>query len=209
MTQTVFAKRAATLTEKTVLGVIAGAAGAIAVVDIVASGIRSGYLLTSPSIVVPSMPLAAVDAPAALSASPAVTAAEYDTVTITAEGLSFSPRLLLSMADNLAVLGPVALCVVVAWLCVRLFVGRPFGTAATWGIGAAAIAVMAGGLFSQAVRANAFSEIVYELGLESAGVPLFEMTVDLAPLGWGFALVVVAGAFEIGQRLQRDTEGLV
>jgi hypothetical protein len=68
---------------------------------------------------------------------------------------------------------------------------------------------MAGGLLGQAVRANAFSEIVSELDLESAGLPGFEMTVDLAPLGWGFALAVVAGAFEIGQRLQRDTEGLV
>ena len=33
--------------------------------------------------------------------------------------------------------------------------------------------------------------------------------VDLAPLAWGFALAVVAAAFEIGQRLQRETEGLV
>lgn len=209
MTQTGLARRAATLTEKTALGVIAGAAGAIAVVDIVGIGIRSGYLLGTPAITVPGLPLDAVDAPAAMSASDAVTAAEYDTVTITAEGLTLSPRLLLSVADALAVLGPVALCVVVAWLCVRLFAGRPFGTSATWGIGGAAIAVMTGGLLSQAVHANAVSEIVLELGLESAGLPTFEMTVDLAPLGWGFALAVIAGAFEIGQRLQRDTEGLV
>ena len=68
---------------------------------------------------------------------------------------------------------------------------------------------MLGGLLSQAVRANAFREVSQELGLVSAGVPTFEMSIDLAPLGWGLALAVVAGAFEIGQRLQRDTEGLV
>jgi hypothetical protein len=202
-------KRAATLTEKTLLGVIAGAAGAIALVDLVGVAIRSGQQLSSPTITVSEMPLDAVDAPDMAAASSAITAAHYDTVTLTAEGLSLSPRLLLSIADGLAVLGPIVLCVMVAWLCLRLFVGRPFGAAATWGIGSAAIAVMAGGLLGQAVRANAFSEIVSELDLESAGLPGFEMTVDLAPLGWGFALAVVAGAFEIGQRLQRDTEGLV
>lgn len=209
MTEAKIATRAATLVEKTVLGIVAGAAAAIAVVDLIGIGIRSAFLLTSAAITIPSMPLRSVDAPAALAASPAISEAHYDTVTITAEGLSLSPRLLLTIADGLSILGPIALCVAVAWLCVRLFVGRPFGTAATWGIGAAAIAVMAGGLLSQAVRASAFSEVSQELGLASAGVPMFEMSIDLAPLGWGFALAVVAGAFEIGQRLQRDTEGLV
>lgn len=209
MTEAPIATRAASLVEKTVLGFIAGAAAAIAVVDLVGSGIRSAVLLTSTETTIPSMPLRSVEAPAVSEASSAVTAANYDTVTITTEGLSLSPRLLLAVADALAVLGPIALCIAVAWLCVRLFIGRPFGTAATWGIGVAAITVMAGGLMSQAVRANAFSEITQELGLASAGVPTFEMSIDLAPLGWGFALAVVAGAFEIGQRLQRDTEGLV
>jgi hypothetical protein len=209
MTEAPTATRAASLVEKTVLGVIAGAAGAIAVVDLVGSGIRSAVLLTSTAITIPSMPLRSVDAPAVLAASSNISEAQYDSVTLTTVGLSLSPRLLLAIADGLAVLGPVVLCIAVAWLCVRLFIGRPFGTAATWGIGVAALAVMAGGLLSQAVRANAFSEIAYELDLASAGVPTFEMSIDLAPLGWAFALAVVAGAFEIGQRLQRDTEGLV
>lgn len=208
MTKAPTANRAATLVEKIVLGFIAGAAAAIAVVDLIGAGIRSAVLMASEAITIPSMPLRSVDAKAVL-AVPAVSDAHYDTVTITAEGLSLSPRLLLAIADGLAILGPVALCIAVAWLCLRLFIGRPFGTAATWGIGAAAIAVMLGGLLSQAVRANAFSEVSQELGLVSAGVPTFEMSIDLAPLGWGLALAVVAGAFEIGQRLQRDTEGLV
>lgn len=209
MTEAPTATRAASMVEKTVLGVIAGAAGAIAVVDLVGVGIRSAVLVTSAAITIPSMPLRSVDAPAVLAASSNISEAQYDTVTLTTVGLSLSPRLLLAIADGLAVLGPIALCIAVAWLCVRLFIGRPFGTAATWGIGIAALAVMAGGLLSQAVRANAFSEIASELDLASAGVPTFEMSIDLAPLGWAFALAVVAGAFEIGQRLQRDTEGLV
>ncbi len=35
------------------------------------------------------------------------------------------------------------------------------------------------------------------------------MEFDLAPVGWAFALALVAGVFTIGRRLQRDTEGLV
>jgi hypothetical protein len=209
MTAAPTTNRAATLVEKTVLGFIAGAAAAIAVVDLIGVGIRSAVLLGSEAITIPAMPLRSVEAPAVLAASSAVSEAQYDTVTITAESLSLSPRLLLAIADALAIVGPIAVCAAVAWLCVRLFIGRPFGTAATWGIGAAAIAVMLGGLLSQAVRANGFSEVSQELGLASAGIPTFEMSIDLAPLGWGFALAVVAGAFEIGQRLQRETEGLV
>ncbi|MGO4488675.1 hypothetical protein [Microbacterium sp. 2RAF4] len=209
MTDAPTATRAASLVEKTVLGVIAGAAGAIAVVDLIGAGVRTAVLMTSPSVTVPSMPLSTVEAPAVLAASSNISEAQYDTVTLTATGLSLSPRLLLAIADALAILGPFVLCVAVAWLCIRLLIGRPFGSAATWGIAVAALAVMAGGLMSQAVRANAFSEIALELDLVSAGVPAFEMSIDLAPFGWGFALVVVAGAFEIGQRLQRDTEGLV
>jgi hypothetical protein len=37
----------------------------------------------------------------------------------------------------------------------------------------------------------------------------FLLEFDLSAVGWGFALALVAGAFSIGARLQRDTEGLV
>ncbi|WP_338371818.1 hypothetical protein, partial [Enterococcus faecium] len=107
MTDVPTATRAASLVEKTVLGVIAGAAGAIAVVDLIGAGVRTAVLMTGESVTVPSMPLSTAEAPAVLAASSNISDAQYDTVTLTASGLSLSPRLLLAIADALAVLGPI------------------------------------------------------------------------------------------------------
>ncbi len=41
------------------------------------------------------------------------------------------------------------------------------------------------------------------------GVSLWILNLDLAPVGWALGLALVAAAFELGQRLQKDTEGLV
>lgn len=208
MSNAVWPGRAASLAEKTILGVIAGGAGAIALVDIVLLISRTITLMAADDVVVPRMALEQ-DAAESIAAAPGVVDAAFDSVTITAEGLSASPRALLAGADALGSIGVIGLCVVVALICVRLFIGRPFSAAVTWGIGTAAILVMAGGLLSQAVRAGAHTEITSELGLTAVGLPSFEMTIDLAPIGWGLALAVIAGAFEIGQRMQRETEGLV
>ena len=76
-------------------------------------------------------------------------------------------------------------------------------------------------LLEQAAAAIARAEVVDFLGnrdITAGGTPDnpsyegfvgFGLNLDLAPLAWGMALIVVAGAFELGQRLQRDTEGLV
>lgn len=208
MSNAVQSGRAASLTEKTILGFIAGSAAAIALVDLVLLISHTIALMTADEVVVPRMALEQ-DAAERIAEVPGVAAAAFDSVTITAEGLSTSPRALLATADVLGSIGIIGLCVVVAWICVRLFIGRPFSAAVTWGIGTAAILVMAGGLLSQTVRANAHTEITSELGLTAVGLPSFEMTIDLAPIGWGLALAVIAGAFEIGQRMQRETEGLV
>jgi len=208
MTDTQRGARAAHLAEKTILGFIAGGAAAIAVVDLIGSVTRTIRTLTAESVIVAGMALEDASADR-IAEAPSVSAAAFDSVTVTAEGLSMSPRVLLAVADLLGVLGVISLCIVVAWLCVRIFTGRPFTKAATWGIATAALVVMVGGLFSQAVRANAHFEVTDELGLTAAGLPTFEMTIDLAPIGWALALAVIAGAFEIGQRMQRETEGLV
>ncbi|MFP7835004.1 hypothetical protein [Marisediminicola sp. LYQ134] len=115
----------------------------------------------------------------------------------------------LAAAAVLTTLVSVAVCAALAWLCLRVFVGRPFVASATAGIGVVAILIVAGGLGSSFLTSVAHAQIGDYLALTEAGVPLFELSVDLAPLGWGVALAVVAGAFELGQRMQRDTTGLV
>lgn len=208
MTETQRTARAANLMEKTIMGFIAGAAAAIALIDVVGIVARSVSTMTADPVPVSGMALADPSAER-IADAPSVADASVDSVTLSVEGISTSPRVLLVIADALGVIGVISLCIVVAWLCVRVFIGRPFTKAATWGIATASLMVMVGGLLSQAVRANAHFEITSELGLEAVGLAGFEMSIDLAPLGWGFALAVIAGAFEIGQRMQRDTEGLV
>lgn len=200
--------RSLQVAEKAILGFMLVSSAAVALIGIVAVIVRVITTLTAETVTVVGMTLAD---PAAdtIAAAPSVTAASFDSVSVTASGLSTSPRMLLAIADALGTLGMICLCLVVAWLCVCLFAGRPFTKTATWGIGGAAIAVMGGGLGSQAVRANAHFEVAYELHLEAVGLSSFAMSIDLAPLGWGLALAVIASAFEIGQRMQHDTERLV
>lgn len=193
--------------EKMVLGVIAGAAAAIGIVDIVALTMRVIALATDEAIVVNGIPLMDFPAEQISEASAQVTSATFETLTLTATGLSGSIRGLLITADILTALVAIGICAVVAWLCVRVLVGRPFVRSATWGIGIVAILIVTGGLLGPLFESIANAEIV--MTLDISRLPAFLAVLDLSPLGWGMALAVVAGAFEIGQRMQHDTKGLV
>lgn len=202
-------KRGAKFAEKGVLGFIAGAAAAIGIVDIVLLALRVISLATDEAIVVSSIPLMDFSASQIADASTRITSASFETMALTATGLPGSVRGPLIAAAILTALVSIGICAVVAWLCVRILVGRPFVRSATWGIGIVAILVIAGGMLGTLFESIANAEIVEALGLSDAGLPTFLAVLDLSPLGWGMALAVIAGAFEIGQRMQQDTKGLV
>lgn len=196
--------------EKTVLGMITGGALAIAATEAVFLVRRQLVGLASDSpTTVSGMTLQDAPADRVAEASALITSAQYENVAITVESLPAEARGYLMAAAILSSLLVIGICGVVAWLCVRVFVGRPFVRSATWGIGAASILVILAALGTPFLTGLAHAEIVESLNLEAAGLPLFMLELDLAPLGWGLALAVVAGAFELGQRMQRDTEGLV
>lgn len=197
------------LIERSILGVIAGAAAAIGIVDLVFLVQRVIGLASDKSITVTEMPLRDAPTPAFTDAIGSITAASYDTVTMTIDALPASVRGWMIGASVLGTLLAIGICAVLVWLCVRVFVGRPFVSSATWGIGIVALLVIAGGLGASLSTGIAHAEIADVLGLAGTSLPDFTISLDLAPLGWGLALAVVAGAFEIGQRLQRDTDGLV
>lgn len=202
--------RSGRLIEKTVLGFIAGAAAAIGVTEaIFLIRRRIMSLANDPTTTVSGMTVSDIAADGVAEASPLITSAQYDSVTITVDSLPAETRGYLIAAAVLSSLLVIGICAVVAWLCVRVFVGRPFVRSATWGIGAVSILVFLAGFGAPFLTGIAHAEIVEHLNLEAAGLPLFMVDVDMAPLGWSLALAVVAGAFELGQRLQRDTEGLV
>lgn len=192
------AQRAANLAEKAILGFIAGAAAAIGIVQLVFLVVRLADLTAGP------VTLSGVPTAEPLDAGFA--GATFDAVTLTTE-LSAGGRAALMASAALATLLTVGICAVVAWLCLRVFVGRPFVRSATWGIAVVAILVIAAGLGVPALLGVAHAEAAAAVGSDL--LPVFLVEIDPAPLGWAFALAVVGAAFEIGQRLQRDQEGLV
>lgn len=199
------ARRAANLTEKFILGAIAGGAAAIAIVDLVFLVQRIVDLVTpGPTVLTGAVLNRPIDV---ASESSAVTAASADTVTLTVTELPGAAVAALVAAAVVGTLLTVGICAVVAWLCVRVLLAKPFVRSATWGIGIVAILVLLAGLGGPLLTGIAHAEAAQALDITELAP--FMVTVDLAPLGWTFALTVVAAAFEIGQRLQRDQDGLV
>ena len=170
------------------------------------------YLLTSEAIHVTSLFLSDPSEPAWAQTSDRITSAHYESAEITVRGLGATARGWFVAEAAASMLLTIGLCVVVAWLGMRLLYGGPFVRSVTWAVGGAAILVVASGMSASLFGAIARAEVVEFLGLPEGsgeGLAAFVMTLDPAVLGWGLALAVAAGAFQVGERLQRDTHGLV
>lgn len=125
-----------------------------------------------------------------------------------------------------------ALSIVVVLLCLRLVRRRPFARSMTWSLVAFAGILAAFSVAAQAVRRIPFTDTESEawtmrkdfawfikefqhpvdgqwddtMIYEPAGTPL---PLDLTLVGVAVLIALVAAAFAVGHRLQRDTEGLV
>ncbi|WP_243229616.1 hypothetical protein [Microbacterium sp. CIAB417] len=154
------------------------------------------------------------DAPASAYVDVAgIADAEYSSVLLTLDEASQGVRWLLFLEGALPALATIGVCLVAWWLGISLIRARPFHRSMTWAIGAAAILVMLGGMLGQVFGAFGRAVLVDELAASTPEVLdtlwTFLAELDLAPLGWGLALALIAGAFDIGRRMQRETEGLV
>lgn len=142
-----------------------------------------------------------------------VSAATVDSALVSVPAMPSGARWMLLLETALPALATVALCAGVWWLGVSLIRSRPFRASLGWLFAVAACLMIAGSLFGQLAGGIGRAIIVQDLTAASPGVEdvLWTLLVqfDLAPVGWAFALALVAGLFEIGRRLQRDTEGLV
>lgn len=192
------------------LGLIATGAVSVAVASVVA--IVANAIDAFRGEMTVSMPVHSTDA-AALSGFDGISSAQYTTAEVVFETVPGGARWLLLLEGALPALATIGVCIVAWWLGVSLMGARPFRRSMSWAIGIAACLVIAGGLFGQLCGAIGRAMVVDHLAAADAGVTdtfwtfLFEL--DLAPLGWGFALALIAGAFSIGARLQQDTKGLV
>lgn len=192
------------------LGLIATGAISVAVAALVAVVRAASAIFGSDPTV--RMPVIGGDV-AELSSVPEITAATYASADVTFTSLPVGVSWMLLLEQALPALATIGVCIVAWWLGVSLMRARPFRPAMSNAIGVAACLVVAGGLFGQLLGAVGRAMLVDDLAADFPEVTdvfwtlLIEL--DLAPVGWAFALALVAGSFAIGARLQRETEGLV
>ncbi|WP_300267746.1 hypothetical protein [Microbacterium sp.] len=189
------------------LGLVATGAvsiGAAVVVGAVGAGVE---IFASPVAV--SLPVH--DAPmASLADASGVTAAEYTQSLVSFEALDAGIRWLLLLEVALPALATVIVCASLWWLGFSLIRQRAFRRSMVPMLVTASFALIVAGMLAPMFGAFARAEMVAQLPLADTGefwMLMYEL--NPAPIGWGIALALVATAFEVGQRLQRETEGLV
>lgn len=192
------------------LGLIATGAVSVAVAALVAV-VRGAFEVFGTEVAV-RMPVDGGEI-AGLGTLEGIDSATYSEAEVTFDALSAGARWMLLAEGALPALATVGVCAAAWWLGVSLIRARPFRKTMSATVGVAACLVAAGGLFGQVFGAIARAMIVDRLAASDPGVydsfAAFSMNLDLAPLGWGFALALIAMAFTWGARLQKDTEGLV
>ena len=153
--------------------------------------------------------------PPFLAASDAPVDAGYETAWVEVANLPGGARWLLWIEAALPMLLALGIAIAVALLAFALLRGAPFARGLPAMLGVVAIAVVASGLGTQVVGAIARAETVAFLGVgkpvgdPAEGLAVFSATLDPSPFAWGLGIGLVAAAFSIGTRLQRDTRGLV
>jgi len=141
------------------------------------------------------------------------------------EGLGMNVRTMLAAGVLVQGLTQLAVTAAVYLLATRLLAGEPFQPAMSHAISLTAAALIAGGLLWQVlfgvgefIAARQVLEAggwawTEDLGLEDPSVllpqPRLALTIEFWPIFTGLALAAVAAAFRHGERLQRDTVGLV
>lgn len=192
------------------LGLIATGAVSIAAAAVVAV-IKGAFDVFGADAVV-RMPLVRTDG-SDLDVIEGVRSATAASADVAFDALTAGARWMLLLEGALPALATIGVCAVAWWLGVSLIRSRPFRATMSTTIGIAACLVVAGGLFGQLAGAIGRAMIVDSLASADPGIyetfPAFRLDLDLAPLGWGFALALIAMAFAAGTRLQRETEGLV
>lgn len=107
-----------------------------------------------------------------------------------------------------------------AWLLIRILLdiraGRPFSGANPRRLGALAVVVLAGGLFPQLADNVSAALVLDHLGITGSAVPEGYTALGYAIVNINFATIllvvaiaILAEAFQHGQRLSADVDGLV
>lgn len=207
--------------DRAALWLTAGAAGTLAVAAAVVGTFSIVHALREDPLTVQGFPLVNARTPEFTEPFAQVTGARYESVALTLTDVPASARWLFAAQAGVTALAVVGVLLTLLWLCLRVLRTRPFGRSVTAALAASAALISIGGLASQALEATAQAAIVSHIGPDITGgadtarpegyegLAGYALNLDLTAVGVGVALAVVALAFQIGARLQRDTEGLV
>jgi hypothetical protein len=136
----------------------------------------------------------------------------FSSVEATIPVLPYDPAATLAWAGALNQVGVLVILALVFLLAYRLQ-GRTLFTARSgYLVGAAGALLAVTGMVGQVLDGVARSRLAEMIGanVRTPGEsPAFSAEFNLAPFIVGISLLLVAGVFEYGRRLQKDTEGLV
>ena len=146
----------------------------------------------------------------------------FTSATVVAEGLGVATRVCWAIGQGLAWLVPGAVAALIAVTCAHLRQGRPFAPVIARMTATTAAVVLVGGIGMQVLGDIAGSMASHELlawtGAQWEGdgdpatlLPAATLAIELPfwPIGAGLGLAALAAVLRQGDRLVRDTEGLV
>lgn len=189
-----------------VYGYVASALTAIMLFYVISSAVGFGM----PAI---ELPLPANDATLApgLAVDPTTPDAHFTSVEFTAQGLSTAVNLIFYSPPVLMLIAHAVVAFSVAVLTGTVRSSTPFAPAATRAVVITGITIGVAGSLCQILTnvgtSLARAELLRDTDFYSGYV--YTPTFDFSFLLIGAALVVIGSVFRLGQRLQRDTEGLV
>lgn len=144
---------------------------------------------------------------------PQVSMAYFDTITLSVEGVSGAAMAPYAATMTIGFLFVAASLLFFLILTRRVYRGRPFGRLMTSGLSILALFFTVGSLILPAVFSHAHTVIVADLAIDLAEPPFstgyYFGPTDSISLITGVFCALVAGAFHIGSRLQRDNDGLI
>lgn len=141
-----------------------------------------------------------------------VAAAEYTQSLVSFETLDAGTRWLLLAEAALPAVATVIVCAALWWLGLSLIRQRAFRRSMVPVLGTASLALIVTGMIGPLLGGIARAQVVEHLtasGVDTSGFWMLLVQLNPASIGWGIALALVGTAFEVGRRLQRETEGLV